>query len=106
MCNQECFLNVEPLYTSYKNEIDENNGLLKWFLPKIIIESYLHKHIFNDLANEGKSCVPVLTATSIEWKTRDHEGKSFPSGCNKLQLYLQSKSEQIHEEIEKSTDDD
>ena len=32
---------------------------------------------------------------------------SFPSGCNKLQLYLQSKSDQsIHEEIENSTDGD
>ena len=107
MCKQECCVNVEPLYTSYKNEIDENDGLVPWCLPKIIIESYLHKHIFNDLVNEDESCVPVLPATSIEWKTSDYEVPSFPSGCNKLQLYLQSKSDQsIHEEIEKSTDDD
>ena len=107
MCNQECVVNVEPLYTSYKSEIDENDGLVQYCLPKIIIESYLHKHIFNNLANEDKFCVPVLPATPIEWKTSDYEVPSFPSGCNKLKLYLQSKSDQsIHEEIEKSTDDD
>ena len=66
LCKQECCVNVEPLYTSYKNEIDDNNGLVPWCLPKIIIESYLHKHIFNDLANEDESCVPVLPATPIE----------------------------------------
>ena len=40
-------------------------------------------------------------------ENKDYEGTSFTSGCNKQQLYLQSKSDQIiHEEIEKSTDDD
>ena len=73
MCNKECGINVEQLYTQYESEIDKNNGLVQWCLPKIIIESYLHKHIFYDYANEGKSCVPVSNETPIEWDKSDFE---------------------------------